>query len=93
MTSEGHPWVSSVVPKIRQQIAQDPSLNYEYMPVKGMKSFTEASLQLLFGKHNQVIVENRVRGRAVCLLTQTQGVELWGCTVLHQRGALEGSWP
>ncbi|EFB22476.1 hypothetical protein PANDA_005483, partial [Ailuropoda melanoleuca] len=62
MTSEGHPWVSSVVPKIRQQIAQDPSLNYEYMPVKGMKSFTEASLQLLFGKHNQVIVENRVGG-------------------------------
>ncbi|XP_045635190.1 putative aspartate aminotransferase, cytoplasmic 2 [Ursus americanus] len=62
MTREGHPWVSSVVPKIRLQIAQDPSLNYEYMPVKGMKSFTEASLQLLFGKHNQVIVENRVGG-------------------------------
>ncbi|XP_004394475.1 PREDICTED: putative aspartate aminotransferase, cytoplasmic 2 [Odobenus rosmarus divergens] len=62
MTSEGHPWVSSVVPKIRLQIAYDPSLNYEYVPVKGMKSFTEASLKLLFGKHSQVIVENRVGG-------------------------------
>ncbi|XP_006741496.1 putative aspartate aminotransferase, cytoplasmic 2 [Leptonychotes weddellii] len=62
MTSEGHPWVSSVVPKIRLQIAYDPSLNYEYVPVKGMKSFTEASLKLLFGKHSQVIMENRVGG-------------------------------
>ncbi|XP_047573037.1 putative aspartate aminotransferase, cytoplasmic 2 isoform X3 [Lutra lutra] len=61
-TSKGHPWVSSVVPKMRLQIAQDPSLNYEYLPVNGMKSFTEAALKLLFGKHNQVIVENRVGG-------------------------------
>lgn len=61
MTTEGQPWVSSVVPKIRLQISQDPSLNYEYMPMMGMKSFMEASLKLLFGKYNQVIVENRVR--------------------------------
>uniref|UniRef100_A0A8C7AV77 Putative aspartate aminotransferase, cytoplasmic 2 n=1 Tax=Neovison vison TaxID=452646 RepID=A0A8C7AV77_NEOVI len=61
-TSKGQPWVSSVVPKMRLQIAQDPSLNYEYLPVNGMRSFTEASLKLLFGKHNQVIVENRVGG-------------------------------
>ncbi|XP_044926908.1 putative aspartate aminotransferase, cytoplasmic 2 isoform X5 [Mustela putorius furo] len=61
-TSKGQPWVSSVVPKIRLQIAQDPSLNYEYLPVNGMRSFTEAALKLLFGKHNQVIVENRVGG-------------------------------
>ncbi|KAM8933219.1 putative aspartate aminotransferase, cytoplasmic 2 isoform 4-T4 [Lycaon pictus] len=33
MTTEGQPWVSSVVPKIRLQISQDPSLNYEYMPM------------------------------------------------------------
>lgn len=62
MTNEGQPWVSSVVHKIRQQIAQDPSLNYEYLPVMGMKSFIQASLELLFGKHSQVIVENRVGG-------------------------------
>lgn len=88
-TSKGQPWVSSVVPKMRLQIAQDPSLNYEYLPVNGMRSFTEASLKLLFGKHNQVIVENRVRRRALCLLIQTQGVELWGYTVLNQKGV---SW-
>ncbi|KAI4557015.1 hypothetical protein MJG53_018969 [Ovis ammon polii x Ovis aries] len=59
MTSEGRPWVSSVVRKTRKQIAQDPSLNYEYTPVMGMKSFIQASLNLLFGKNSQVIVENR----------------------------------
>ncbi|XP_028008319.1 putative aspartate aminotransferase, cytoplasmic 2 isoform X1 [Eptesicus fuscus] len=62
MTQEGQPWVSFVVHKIRLQIAQDPSLNYEYLPVMGMKSFIQASLGLLFGKHSQVIVENRAGG-------------------------------
>ncbi|XP_057553614.1 putative aspartate aminotransferase, cytoplasmic 2 [Hippopotamus amphibius kiboko] len=62
MTSEGQPWVSSVVHKTRMQIAQDPSLNYEYTPVTGMKSFIQASLNLLFGKNSQVIVENRAGG-------------------------------
>lgn len=68
MTHEGQPWVSSVVPKIRLQMAQDPSLNHEYQPVMGMKSFIEASLQLLFGKYNEVIVENRVRRWVLSLL-------------------------
>jgi aspartate/tyrosine/aromatic aminotransferase len=63
MTNEGHPWVSFVVHKTRLHIAQDPSLNYEYLPTKGMKSFIQASLELLFGKHSQAIVENRVRRR------------------------------
>ncbi|KAM4836631.1 putative aspartate aminotransferase, cytoplasmic 2 [Thomomys bottae] len=62
MNNEGYPWVSGVVHKIRQQIAQDPSLNYEYLPSKGMKSFIQASLELLFGKHSQAIMENRVGG-------------------------------
>ncbi|KAM5174124.1 putative aspartate aminotransferase, cytoplasmic 2 [Callospermophilus lateralis] len=62
MTNEGQPWVSLVVNKIRLQIAQDPSLNYEYLPMIGMKSFIQASLELLFGKYSQAIVENRVGG-------------------------------
>ncbi|KAB0390948.1 hypothetical protein E2I00_011104 [Balaenoptera physalus] len=62
MTSQGQPWVSSVVRKTRTQIAQDPSLNFEYMPVMGMKSFIQASLNLLFGKNSQVIMENRAGG-------------------------------
>ncbi|XP_012506552.1 PREDICTED: putative aspartate aminotransferase, cytoplasmic 2 [Propithecus coquereli] len=62
MTKEGRPWVSVVVQKTRLQISQDPSLNYEYLPTMGMKSFIQASLELLFGKHSQAIMENRVGG-------------------------------
>ncbi|XP_054417410.2 putative aspartate aminotransferase, cytoplasmic 2 isoform X3 [Pongo abelii] len=62
MTNEGHPWVSLVVQKTRLQVSQDPSLNYEYLPTMGLKSFIQASLALLFGKHSQAIVENRVGG-------------------------------
>ncbi|KAM6221035.1 putative aspartate aminotransferase, cytoplasmic 2 [Rhynchocyon petersi] len=62
MTEDGHPWISPVVTKLRKQIAQDPCLNYEYMPVMGMKSFIQASLELLFGQHSQAIMENRVGG-------------------------------
>lgn len=61
MTEGGHPWVSLVVRKTRLQIAEDPSLNYEYLPLAGLKSFIQASLELLFGKHSQAIVEKRVR--------------------------------
>nr|XP_048312115.1 putative aspartate aminotransferase, cytoplasmic 2 isoform X3 [Myodes glareolus] len=62
MTDEGHPWVSLVVHKTRLKIAQDPSLNYEYLPLLGMKSFIQAALELLFGKHSQAIAEKRVGG-------------------------------
>lgn len=85
MTQEGQPWVSFVVHRTRLQIANDPSLNYEYLPVMGMKSFIQASLGLLFGKHSQVIVENRVR-RVPPLLTQTQGVEIGVGTILKPPG-------
>lgn len=86
MNNEGQPWVSSVVRKIRPQIMQDPSLNHEYRPVMGMKSFVQASLQLLFGKHSPVIVENRVR-RA----TRTRGGAIRDCTILNLKGTWDGS--
>ncbi|XP_004696562.1 putative aspartate aminotransferase, cytoplasmic 2 [Echinops telfairi] len=62
LNEDGDPWVSPVVKKILLQIAQDPSLNYEYTDGMGMKSFIQASLELLFGRHSQAIVENRVGG-------------------------------
>ncbi|XP_028717303.1 putative aspartate aminotransferase, cytoplasmic 2 [Peromyscus leucopus] len=62
MTEQGHPWISLVVRRTRLQISQDPSLNYEYLPRMGMKSFIQAALELLFGKHSQAIAEKRVGG-------------------------------
>lgn len=60
MTDENLPWISPVVHKICLQTVQDPSLIYEYLPDPGLKSFIQASLELLFGKHSPAIVENRV---------------------------------
>ncbi|XP_059100317.1 putative aspartate aminotransferase, cytoplasmic 2 isoform X2 [Peromyscus eremicus] len=62
MTEQGYPWISLVVRRTRLQISQDPSLNYEYLPRMGMKSFIQAALELLFGKHSQAIAEKRVGG-------------------------------
>ncbi|KAL6053442.1 hypothetical protein STEG23_020411, partial [Scotinomys teguina] len=62
MTKEGHPWISPVVHRTRLQISQDPSLDYEYLPMRGMESFIQATLELLFGKHSQAIAEKRVGG-------------------------------
>ncbi|XP_036022811.1 putative aspartate aminotransferase, cytoplasmic 2 [Onychomys torridus] len=62
MTEQGRPWISLVVRRTRLQISQDPSLNYEYLPPMGMKSFIQAALELLFGKHSQAIAEKRVGG-------------------------------
>lgn len=73
MTDEGHPWVSLVVRKTRLQISQDPSLNYEYLPQMGMKSFVQAALELLFGKHSQAIAEKRVR----------HGEDMQGCMAMQ----------
>lgn len=61
MTEDGRPWVSQVVRITRLQMAQDPSLDYEYLPPMGSRCFIQASLELLFGKHNPALVENRVR--------------------------------
>ncbi|KFO37065.1 putative aspartate aminotransferase, cytoplasmic 2 [Fukomys damarensis] len=62
MTEDSLPWVSLVVHKTRLQITQDPSLVYEYLPGTGLKSFIQASLELLFGKYSPAIVENRAGG-------------------------------
>ncbi|XP_040826537.1 putative aspartate aminotransferase, cytoplasmic 2 [Ochotona curzoniae] len=62
MTEDGRPWVSQVVRITRLQMAQDPSLDYEYLPPMGSRCFIQASLELLFGKHNPALVENRIGG-------------------------------
>ncbi|XP_004598581.1 putative aspartate aminotransferase, cytoplasmic 2 [Ochotona princeps] len=62
MTEDGRPWVSQVVRMTRLQIAQDPSLDYEYLPPMGTRCFIQASLELLFGKCNPALVENRIGG-------------------------------
>lgn len=59
-TEEGQPWVLPVVRTVEAQMATDPTLNHEYLPLEGMKAFTEASSKLLLGEGSQAITKNRV---------------------------------
>ncbi len=59
-TEEGQPWVLPVVRTVEAQMATDPTLNHEYLPLEGMKAFTEASTTLLLGEGSRAITQNRV---------------------------------
>ena len=59
-TEEGQPWVLPVVRTIEAQMSADPTLNHEYLPLDGMKAFTEASSRLLLGDSSPAITQNRV---------------------------------
>ncbi|GFR59837.1 aspartate aminotransferase [Elysia marginata] len=61
-TDEGKPWVLPVVSTAELQMANDRTLNHEYLPVAGLPDFRSAALGLLFGSDHKVITENRVEG-------------------------------
>ena len=42
-------------------MSADPTLNHEYLPLDGMRAFTDASSKLLLGESSQAIIANRVR--------------------------------
>ncbi|KAL5017322.1 hypothetical protein ScPMuIL_006911 [Solemya velum] len=61
-TDEGKPWVLPVVQTVEAQMADDPTLNHEYLPVAGLEDFREASVKLLLGEDSRALVDNRVLG-------------------------------
>ncbi|KAL3863895.1 hypothetical protein ACJMK2_005622 [Sinanodonta woodiana] len=61
-TEEGKPWVLPVVRTVEAQMATDPTLNHEYLPVAGLPDFRAAAVKLLLGEDNPALVENRVEG-------------------------------
>lgn len=58
--NEGKPWVLPVVRKVQMQIAQDLSLDHEYLPIEGLKSFTDASVRLILGSNSEIISKSLV---------------------------------
>lgn len=54
------PWVLPVVRKAQIAIANDDSLNFEYLNQLGLPDFTSAATSLLLGADNQVIKDKRV---------------------------------
>ncbi|KAI9375339.1 aspartate transaminase [Aspergillus egyptiacus] len=54
------PWVLPVVKKADDLIRNDPSLNHEYLPIKGLADYTSAAQRLILGPASPAIAESRV---------------------------------
>ena len=58
---EGLPWVLPVVRTVEAQMSTDLMLNHEYLPLDGLKAFTDSATKLLLGGDSPAITQNRVR--------------------------------
>jgi len=59
-TEEGLPLVLNVVRKVEQLVANDVSLNKEYLPIEGLPDFTAHTAKLIFGADSPALAEKRV---------------------------------
>ncbi|KAJ3259874.1 Aspartate aminotransferase, cytoplasmic [Boothiomyces macroporosus] len=72
--NDGKPWVLPVVKKAEHAIVGDNSLDHEYLPIDGIKQFTEASVRLILGQNSPAIAEQRyasaqtISGTGACRL-------------------------
>lgn len=58
--ANGKPWVLPVVRTAEKVLANDDTLNKEYLPVLGLESFCNAATKMLLGADNSAFSENRV---------------------------------
>jgi len=58
----GKPWVLPVVRTVEQQIANDLTLNHEYLPVLGLPEFTNQAVKLILGADSPAVVNNLAFG-------------------------------
>ena len=49
-----------VVRTIESQMSTDVMLNHEYLPIDGLKSFTEGATRLVLGSDGPAVIQNRV---------------------------------
>ena len=57
---DGKPYSLPVVSSVEKAMAQDKTLNHEYLPIAGMKDLCEASTKLALGSESTAITQNRV---------------------------------
>lgn len=60
-TDDSQPWVLPVVRKVEKIIAEDHSLNHEYLPILGLPEFRSSASKIALGADSPAISENRVR--------------------------------
>ncbi|CEQ42206.1 SPOSA6832_03994, partial [Sporobolomyces salmonicolor] len=58
--NEGKPFVLPVVRKAKAILANDDSLDHEYLPIAGLPSFVSATSKLIFGADSPALKEGRV---------------------------------
>lgn len=61
-TDEGKPWVLPVVRKTEKALAEDETLNHEYLGQLGLEEFSKAATRMLLGEDSPAIKENRTLG-------------------------------
>lgn len=59
-TDDAKPWVLPAVRKAEKLIANDESLNHEYLPILGMEDFSELATRILLGEDSVALKEKRV---------------------------------
>jgi len=58
--SEGKPLVLRCVREAEKAIANDPTMNKEYLPVQGLESFLKVTSAVIFGDESPAVKENRI---------------------------------
>ena len=59
-SNEAKPWVLPVVRKAEVAIANDDTLNHEYLGQLGMDQFSSLATRMLLGEDSAAVKENRV---------------------------------
>jgi aspartate aminotransferase, cytoplasmic len=54
--------IFAVVKEAEKQIVNDPTINFEYLPILGLESFTSAATRMLLGSDSPALKEQRVLG-------------------------------
>lgn len=59
-TNEGKPYVFDVVRQVDKEIANDMTLDKEYLPIDGLALFNKRAQELLFGAESEVVKSAKV---------------------------------
>ena len=63
----GKPYLLPVVTSVEKAMAEDKTLNHDYLPITGLKDLCDAATRLALGSKSTAITQNRVslfRGNA-----------------------------
>ncbi|GFG37317.1 hypothetical protein Cfor_03256 [Coptotermes formosanus] len=81
-TDEGKPWVLPVVRETEKKLADDETLNHEYLPVLGLEACSSAATRMLLGADSSALIQGKAFG--VQTLSGTGALRV-GAEFLHRQ--------